>query len=217
MMRKQSRLCFRSAESLSRSRITTGNEHHIVCSRYREADVGCRRGAAAPAETDVSLATASPCAVAAARRPSRKAHNSFSGDQMSFTSCCVEWQALEHLSVPSLLDTEDGEGAYLSRCVRWNRRLKLGKWKRQRCLREKKRKKKALTQFVLLFRFGSLFGIKVPDCDGIAVRPRRRKFNVIKRKTWIIILAKNNNVQQLMSFWQQQIDRLRNSRLTMTC
>lgn len=32
-----------------------------------------------------------------------------------------------------------------------------------------------LTQSVFLFSLGSLFGIKVPDCDGIAVRHRRGK------------------------------------------
>lgn len=89
MSRKQSPLCFKSGESEPQPDHMAGNERHIV-SRYREADIGRRRGAAAPAETADSSAMASPRAPAAARRPSRKAHNSFSGDQMSFTSGCVE-------------------------------------------------------------------------------------------------------------------------------
>lgn len=33
--------------------------------------------------------------------------------------------------------------------------------------------KKKLTQSVFLFSLCSLFGIKVPDCDGIAARDKR--------------------------------------------
>lgn len=157
---------------LSRRRIT-GNQSHVVCFRRREPEIGRGRRRGDDWQFSDSV---SPCGGAACRL-SRKAHNSFSGDQMSFTSCCVEWRALEHLSVPSLQDTDDREEADLSWCDRRARRHR--------------HLEKALTQFVLFLRFGSFFGVKVPDCDGVAVRQQRDEC--------LMLVANNNN-----SGWRRQ-------------
>lgn len=45
-------------------------------------------------------------------------------------------------------------------------------------LTTKKSKNRKLTQSVFLFSLCSLFGIKVPDCDGIAARDKKAEIRI---------------------------------------
>lgn len=94
-------LCSKSAKSLSSSQITwQGKKHYITaCDVISISDIAeVPRGAGYDWQFNDCV---SPCD-RGGRRQLRKAHNSFgvlSSDSMRFMSCCVEWQALEHLSV----------------------------------------------------------------------------------------------------------------------
>lgn len=51
-------------------------------------------------------------------------------------------------------------------------------------LTTKKSKNRKLTQSVFLFSLCSLFGIKVPDCDGIAARDKKAEIRIKSFFLW---------------------------------
>lgn len=101
---------------------------------------------------------------------------------LSECSPAIRWD-----SCPAVL-SDRHLNTFLSRCYGHKQWTKIKKHNQRRIDRVAKtsKVKLKLTQFVLLFSFSPLFGIKVPDCDGIAVRHKEDKDMLITLRQELI-------------------------------